>query len=598
MKYRPTSVGTAVLTAALCATATVTAIASTTGSSTPASALGVHAAAEPSSTVPQLPVVPGSRTTVTAVDGAAPTSTDGSRPRFDVDRNDVVATVESSEAGTLTVVDRRDPWNADDDRVIATERVSAGTTDIGLTIDDGRRDIDAFVVTEDDRQTSPALTTFRKALAEPEDLTIWQKGNLDRRQTVIGTTYPGAQIRVVDVHGQEYRTTARTDGVFGLTFRSTFSVVTVHIAINNDEITVEPRQGGTPRPGPDDPTLDWPIIETKDLRGGRALFTSPTAGESVAVAPVRIGDGPLQDITWASKPTEQATAETVSWAVPKVGATAQVVVDGNRCVQPSATASQDGHVILSTCRTGERIQEFTAVERAGGTVLQSRSNRDWYLVLGDDGRVAVGSSDDAAQLAGETDYSDSWSVDEPVADVAGRSITLAGTKIPGSTVTINGVPVESAGRRNGGDDSTWTTTLRNLPVGVERGLVIEQLVGSSIVGQEERTFRLDAADLAGVDHRFDDDVTRPAQVTGTAEPGATVQLLRDGAPVGTPATAGDRASGGAFTVDVPAPDAGGVHDFTVEQLLDGVQVGSPQTVRLDYGAPVSIGSVEGGAAGR
>jgi len=585
VKYRPFLLGTAVLTAALCAgtaTAPETATADPTGAQT-------------SATVPQLPVIPGSSTTITAVDGAAPESASGDRPRFDVDRNDVTATVESSTAGTLTVVDRNDPWNADDDEVVATTAVTAGTTDVDFTVDDGRWDIDAFVVTDDDHQTSPALATVRKALAEPEDLKIWETGSAgNRRQTVIGTTYPGARIRIVDVYDNEYRTTARPDGVFGLSFTGEFSQATVFIAVNNDEIVVAPQQAGRPPVGPTNPTLDWPIVEDKDLRGGRALFTSATAGEAVALAPVRPGEGRVQELDWQSKPIEQATSETVSWAIPKVGATAQVVVNGNRCVQPSSSAAADGRVVLSTCQNNERTQQFTAVERAGGTVLQSRSNRDWYLALGADGRVVVGSSDDAAQLAAEDDYSDSWSVEDPVTDVADRSITLSGTKIPGATVTINGAPIEPAATRATGDDSTWTTTLRNLPVGVEQTLVIEQLVGSSIVGQEERTVQLDAADLADVADRFDEDVTRPAQVTGTAVPGATVQLLRDGAPVGDPVTAGDEAAGGAFTVDVPAPNAGGVHTVTVEQLLDGVAVGPDRSVDLDYGAAVSIEGAEGG----
>jgi len=586
VKYRPFLLGTAVLTAALCAgtaTAPETATANTTGAQT-------------SATIPQLPVIPGSSTTITAVDGAAPEGASGDRPRFDVDRNDVTATVESSAAGTLTVVDRNDPWNADDDEVVATTAVTAGTSDVELTVEDGRWDIDAFVVTDDDRQTSPAHATVRKALAEPEDLKIWQKGSAgNRRQTVIGTTYPGARIRVVDVYDKEYRTTARPDGLFGVSFAGEFSIATVTIAVGNDEIVVTPQQAGAAPVGPTDPTLAWPIIEDKDLRGGRALFASATAGETVALEPVRSGEGLLQEITWDSKPTDEATAETLSWAVPKTGTTAQVVVNGNRCVQPASSAASDGRVILSTCRTSDRVQQFTAVERTGGTVLQSRSNRDWYLALGDDGRVVVGSSDDAAQLAAEDDYSDSWSVEDPVADVADRSITLSGTKIPGATVTINGAPIESVATRAAGDDSTWTTTLRNLPVGVEQTLVIEQLVGSSIVGQEERTVQLDATDLADVADHFDDDVTRPAQVTGTAVPGATVQLLRDGAPVGTPVIAGDEAAGGAFTVDVPAPNAGGVHTVTVEQLLDGIAVGPDRSVDLDYGAAVSI---EGADRGR
>ncbi len=55
-------------------------------------------------------------------------------------------------------------------------------------------------------------------------------------------------------------------------------------------------------------------------------------------------------------------------------------------------------------------------------------------------------------------------------------------------------------------------------------------------------------------------------------------------------TAGDETTDGSFSVDVPAPNAAGTHEYAVEQLLDGIPVGQQQTVELDYGAGVTITS--------
>ncbi len=279
---------------------------------------------------------------------------------------------------------------------------------------------------------------------------------------------------------------------------------------------------------------------------------------------------------------------------PEARTTAQVVIGGDHCLVPSAFDGVTPRVYSGNCFDQQAKQQWTAVQRDGGTVLQSRANRDWYLAMNEDGYLFPGTSEQAAQLAFEDEYSDSWSVEEPVTNVADRSITLSGTKIPGASVTINGAPITddtaTKGSRAVGDDSTWTTTLRNLPVGVQRTLQIEQRVGSAIVDQDERTIQLDATTLADIGHRFDTEVTRPAQVTGTAQPGATIRLLRDGAPVGTPVTAGDETTDGSFSVDVPAPNAAGTHEYAVEQLLDGIPVGQQQTVELDYGAGVTITS--------
>ncbi|MFJ2977373.1 hypothetical protein ACIPEP_00820, partial [Curtobacterium sp. NPDC087082] len=90
---------------------------------------------------------------------------------------------------------------------------------------------------------------------------------------------------------------------------------------------------------------------------------------------------------------------------------------------------------------------------------------------------------------------------------------------------------------------------------------------------------------------FPADRTQRAQITGTAEAGATV-VFKMGMVEAGRVTAD--ATDGSYTWDVPAPMQGGTKSYTVSQIVDGTESGNVQ-VDLNYGTAVSISSPEDGA---
>lgn len=90
---------------------------------------------------------------------------------------------------------------------------------------------------------------------------------------------------------------------------------------------------------------------------------------------------------------------------------------------------------------------------------------------------------------------------------------------------------------------------------------------------------------------FPADRTQRAQITGTAEAGATVIIKMGNVEI-------DRvtadATDGSYTWNVPAPMQGGTKSYTVSQIVDGTESGNVQ-VDLNYGTAVSISSPTDGA---
>ncbi len=181
---------------------------------------------------------------------------------------------------------------------------------------------------------------------------------------------------------------------------------------------------------------------------------------------------------------------------------------------------------------------------------------------------------------------------------------LSGTAIPGALVTVDGTPVTTNAPT--GVRSPWCCA-----VGVGCGIVehhgagtcpwawsarfeIQQLIDGVVVAQSEQRVLLDPDAIATSPAASRRTCTSPAQVHGTAQPGATIQLLDGGVPVDGATTTADTdgATPGAFTLDVPAPNAAGEHVFTLTQVLDDTPVGTPTPVTIDYGAGVTITGTE------
>ncbi len=350
-------------------------------------------------------------------------------------------------------------------------------------------------------------------------------------------------------------------------------------------------------PGEGDPSLVWPIVDLGDLRSFFGIFAADDQGQYPYLSSAS-GTG----LQWRAAPEDVAGNSAVGWSIPKVDASGPIILEGNTCI----TAGADGALRSDTCvRTdaGDPSQTFTATLRDGHTLLRLTADPEKYLTLADDGSVRLGAEADAAVLAYEELYESSWSVADPKPSVADRSVQLSGTAIPGALVTVDGTPVTTnaptgvrsrgAARLESGAGS-WSTTVRDLPVGVERTFEIQQLIDGVVVAQSEQRVLLDPDAIADVTSSFPEDVHQSAQVHGTAQPGATIQLLDGGVPVDGATTTADTdgATPGAFTLDVPAPNAAGEHVFTLTQVLDDTPVGTPTPVTIDYGAGVTITGTE------
>jgi len=553
--------------------------------------------------IPEYPDLPGSSTLLLTVNGEWETEYGQDLPLWvvpddddDID-NDVPIdlSLRSSHDGTLTVVEHGDPYDPTDDAVVLETPVEAGTSDVSFAVPDSNWDYSMYVVTADGQRTRPEQFTLAVGGQDVQDLAGTYSdvaGSSDQRITVTGSTYANERVEIVTDDGERYSTRSREDGRFGISYFGSTArteVVVEHNQLTNGAQVVPFEQV---EPGEGDPSLVWPIVDLGDLRSLFGLFVGGEEGRESAYLTSASSAG----LQWRLGPEDIAGNNAVGWSIPNVDVSGPIILEGNTCV----TAGDDGSLRSAACirdEDGDPSQTFTAVLRDGDTLLRLASDESRYLTLGADGMIVLGDEADAAVLAYVDQYESSWSVDEPAPSVADRSVRLSGTAIPGAVVTVDGTPVENGtGARSAKDaraiaaGGSWSTTLHDLPIGQARTFEVQQLIDGVVVAQSEQTVRIDAGDLSGVTSAFRDDVTLPAQITGDAEPGATIQLLDGGVPVegATTTAAADGDAAGSFVLDVPAPNAAGPHEFAVVQVLDGAAVGTPTTVTIDYGAGVTV----------
>ncbi len=130
----------------------------------------------------------------------------------------------------------------------------------------------------------------------------------------------------------------------------------------------------------------------------------------------------------------------------------------------------------------------------------------------------------------------------------------------------------------------WTVRVA-VPAGLSAttGELTARLEGSIDAGTFDTTARttttfVDAEAPFTATATFPDDVTQRAVVSGDGEPGARVDL-RQGSTEVVSTTVG---TDGKWSVHVPAPNAGGVRDYTAVQTIGTTPSGSVP-VRIDYG---------------
>lgn len=168
-------------------------------------------------------------------------------------------------------------------------------------------------------------------------------------------------------------------------------------------------------------------------------------------------------------------------------------------------------------------------------------------------------------------------------DVARRVVQLTGRATPGASVVVDDLFEVEAD-----SDGAWQTAISDVRLGPLTVQLVEY-VGETAV--DRATLELFVGAPVQAAANFPADRTQRAQVTGTATPGARVEVVdATGHVVG----AVDAGTDGTFDADVLAPDAGGVRPYVVRQTLGGETV-DQTTVTLDYGRAVQIAVPADGA---
>jgi hypothetical protein len=163
-------------------------------------------------------------------------------------------------------------------------------------------------------------------------------------------------------------------------------------------------------------------------------------------------------------------------------------------------------------------------------------------------------------------------------DAARRSAVITGTGVAGATVMIGDEDAEVAA------NNTWTITVTGLALGSN----------PLTVTQWENGVQTDEVDLDApiavspvtVTTTFPTDHTQEAVASGTAFPGATV-IVRDAAGDEIDRTTAGTDDTGAWSMEIPAPNAGGDYGITAYQEIDGAAHGDAAAT-IAYGAAVAM----------
>ncbi|MGO2141004.1 MAG: hypothetical protein ACTH30_11400 [Leucobacter sp.] len=163
-------------------------------------------------------------------------------------------------------------------------------------------------------------------------------------------------------------------------------------------------------------------------------------------------------------------------------------------------------------------------------------------------------------------------------DDSARSAVIKGSGTPGATVTVNG-----AGPTQVTAQGEWSINVTGLNIGTN-SLFVEQRLNGAVTGATNLVVEFGVTQLSA-SVAFEADLSRRATVSGTAERGATVELWQGNTRHKTTVA---NASTGAYAIAIDAPNAGGVQNYTVKQVVSGSTAAGSVNVEADYGAAVSI----------
>lgn len=326
------------------------------------------------------------------------------------------------------------------------------------------------------------------------------------------------------------------------------------------------------------------VTETSPFQGAPA-FSAPSPGAAG------------QDIA-ANRAATLAGAldRAVDWYLPAPGgiATVSPVSAPGLCLTAgTATAGINSRVTLETCVDGDVDQQFSIASNQGsnnpiGTGLRSERNGGFLGLYNNDPVMRLQVKEIGDRIPNIADFLPAFRARVDSVDALRRVARLSGRGTPGAQVLVNGAnPVTI------GTDGTWTATLGNLAFGANT-IRLEQYVGAERTGQATLTANL-VADQLTFTATFSPIRDTPVQASGTAQPGASVQL-RDAAGTALGAAVTANATTGQWSTTIPAPNASGPYPVTAVQSLAGLADTAHAVTRtVDYGAAVVVDSPTDGA---
>lgn len=166
-------------------------------------------------------------------------------------------------------------------------------------------------------------------------------------------------------------------------------------------------------------------------------------------------------------------------------------------------------------------------------------------------------------------------------DLHARTATISGYGKPGSTFILNDTDAVIAD-----EDGQWTYTVVGLKLG-KNPIAIEEYDGdNNQIGATSVTVDLAVAPISAA-AMFLPDHEKNVEIVGTAQAGADVEVYQGDRMIKTLKAAD---ISGRFSVDMPAPNVGGVQTYTIKQRVDGELAAESLDVTADFGAAVSITS--------
>ncbi|GAA3340770.1 hypothetical protein GCM10017714_21950 [Curtobacterium pusillum] len=353
-------------------------------------------------------------------------------------------------------------------------------------------------------------------------------------------------------------------------------------------LTSGPAAAGEGARGDSEAQIVGPLVTETSSFQGAATFSAPAApatGAEGAHVPAN------RALTLAA-----ARATAVRWYLPAAGSVTPVrpATHPDLCLTAqSATAGPGSSVTLERCDAANSAQQFRQASNATsnnpiGTGLQSVHNDGFLGLYNNDDVMRLQAKSIADRVPTIGDFIPDFSARVDGVNALARMADVSGRGTPGATVVINGtqrVSIRATGE--------WEGQVSDLAFGPNT-IALEQVEGGQQTGTATLTAELLAEPLTFT-ATFAAERDLPVTAAGRGHPGATVKLFDgDGHQIGTAATANQTT--GAWSTNIPAPNAGGEYQVIAAQFLSGLRDGAHDvSSAVDYGSAVSVDAPQDGA---